>query len=120
MHGLAMRLTSPSQAAGGAGLEKCLVACRAMKHGRNAGGVVWGMGTSNRKLHGIALFLPPQRRSAPGYELSLPSIARSVVTNSVAESIAVDPYITLLFWPVPAAPPAPVLFAHSCRLPYSL
>lgn len=68
----------------------------------------------------IALLLLPRRRSAPGYALSLPSIARSVVTNSVAESIAVDPYITLLFCPVPAAPPALVLFAHSCKLPYSL
>lgn len=63
-------------------------------------------------------FVAGRRRDA--YEVSLPSMARSVVTNSVAERIAVEPYITLLFWPVPAAPPVLVLLAHSCRLPYSL
>jgi hypothetical protein len=52
--------------------------------------------------------------------LSLPNCAKSLVTNSVAEYSAVLPYTIRLFCPVPAAPwLALVLFAHSCKLPYS-
>lgn len=73
-----------------------------------------------KQAHLLLITTPPT--SGHHYPLlSLPSLANSTVTKSSAFTISVLPYTTLRRGPTLPPPPAPalVLFAQSCKLPYS-